>query len=236
VTTMFRSRRGLGDLAMTTMESGLERGRETVNELMAKGQEALERSQKALGGLGRRQSRWDGYRSNVYLWFGAGAAAAMLVQALGRRRRWARWSGRRVADVMIGDVQTIPASATVVEAAQRMRDANVGSLPVVEGGILRGMVTDRDLVVRAVARAIDPHATRVMEFATHNPTVAHPDWPVERAMEVMAEQQIGRLPVIDDDNHVVGIVTLSSLALRSGDGDDALDTAKQVALRSARAS
>ena len=228
---MFRSRRGLGDLAISTMESGLERGRDTVSDLMARGQGALERGQKAVGGLGRRQSR-----PNVYLWFGAGAAAGMLALVLGRRRTWARWSGRRVADVMVSDVQTIPAAATVVEAAQRMRDANVGSLPVVEGGVLRGMVTDRDLVVRAVARGIDPRATRVMEFATHNPTMAHPDWSIERAMEAMAEHQIGRLPVVDDDSRLVGIVTLSSLALRSGDEDDALDTAKQVSLRSARAS
>jgi CBS domain-containing protein len=213
------------------MNALVTQGQETMTDLVARGQGALERGQKAIGGLGRRPRR-----PNAYLWFGAGAAAGMLALVLGRRRTWARWSGRRVADVMIGDVQTIPASATVVETAQRMRDANVGALPVVEGGVLRGMVTDRDLVVRAIARGIDPRATRVMEFATHGPTVAHPDWSVERAMDVMAEQQIGRLPVIDDDNHLVGIVTLSSLALRSGDAGEALDTAKQVSLRSARAS
>jgi CBS domain-containing protein len=229
---MFRSRRGFGDVALTLVESGLQRGRETMSELMARGQDALEVGQRALGGLGRRRTV---YRPNGYVWLGVGAAAVMVAVLLRRRQTLSGWSGRTVADVMIRDVQTIPGGASIVEAAQRMRDANVGSLPVVEGDVLRGMVTDRDLVVRGVARGLDLRTARVMDVATHNPTAAHPDWSVDRAMETMAGQQIGRLPVVDDGNRLVGIVTLSSLALRSGEEDEAIDAAKQVSLRSARA-
>jgi CBS domain-containing protein len=157
------------------------------------------------------------------------AAGALL---LFRRRGT---NNRLVKDVMIDDVMTIDASATLMEAAQRMRDGNVGVLPVVEGGLLRGIVTDRDLVVRAMADGADPAATRVGDCATWDIVCARADSPVDEAMEVMAECQIGRLPVVDGENHVIGIVTLSSLALRSRKRDDALETAQEVSKRSARA-
>ena len=76
---------------------------------------------------------------------------------------------------------------------------------------------------------------RVADVATHSLIAARPDWPVQRAMETMATHQIGRLPVIDENDRVIGIITLSSLALRSPQQTEALDTAKQVSRRSARA-
>ncbi len=97
------------------------------------------------------------------------------------------------------------------------------------------MITDRDLVVRALAVDADLVSTPVGECATGAPVVAHPDWDLDQAMETMARGQIGRLPVIDDDNVLVGIVTLGSLALRSRKDKETLEAAKAVSRRSVKA-
>lgn len=138
----------------------------------------------------------------------------------------------KVQDVMIRDVVTINPEASLVDAAKRMREVNVGILPVVEFGEVRGVITDRDIVVRAIAQHADLAAIHVRDCATADLKVARPEWDVDQARETMAEAQIGRLPVVDADQHLVGIVTLSSLALRSRDDDETLETAKQVSRRS----
>ena len=135
---------------------------------------------------------------------------------------------------MVDKVMTIDAGATLHEAAQLMLEGNVGVLPVLENGEVRGIVTDRDLVVRGLARHEYVHTVRVGECATKILVSARPDWTTDEAMRVMSEHQIGRLPVVDDRNQLVGMVTLSSLALRSGDERDTLETAQKVARRSAR--
>jgi len=169
-----------------------------------------------------------------YVWLGAAAAATAAVTWLGRRG-WRTKTGK-VRDVMIPSVVTIEVSATLVDAARRMKEANVGVLPIVDGGILRGIVTDRDLVVRAMAEGVDPARTPVGDCATRDLVCARPDSTIEEAMEVMADCQVGRLPVVDEQSRVVGILTLSSMALRSREGDEALGTAKEVSKRSSRAS
>ena len=171
---------------------------------------------------------------NRYAWPAGlilGLAAAFVIA----RRARTGPSGRTVGDVMIDDVLTIDASEPLWKAAQMMRDGNVGVLPVVEEGKLRGIVTDRDLVIRGLAAGTEPSGMRVGDCATWDIVCARADSPVEEAMEVMAECQVGRLPVVDIDNHVIGIVTLSSLALRARKKDDALETAQEVSKRSARA-
>ena len=165
----------------------------------------------------------------------AASTAATAAMYLTRRARNGS-QARTVRDLMIDDVLTIDASATLTDAARAMRDGNVGVLPVVEHGRLRGVITDRDIVVRAVADGVQLSDTRVGDCATWDIVCARPDSTIDEAMEVMAECQIGRLPVVDIDNRVIGIVTLSSLALRSRKQDDALETAQQVSKRSARAS
>jgi CBS domain-containing protein len=165
---------------------------------------------------------------------GVAVAGSWLVLTSNGRMLGRRAGGRRVRDVMVTDVLTIDASATLIEAARRMKDANIGVLPVVEAGRLRGILTDRDIVVRALAQGSDPATTRVSQVATKELLCARPDWDVEDAMHMMAEHQIGRLPVVDDETRVVGIVTLSSLALRSRGHDEALETAQEVSRRSAR--
>jgi CBS domain-containing protein len=143
-------------------------------------------------------------------------------------------ANRRVGDVMIRDVVTIDSGATLLDVATKMRDANIGMLPVIEAGAVRGIVTDRDLVIRAMTRDVRPSEIRVEECLSEPPRCAEPDWPVEDAMDEMARQQVGRLPVVDNSGAVVGIVTLSSLALRTAKREETLETAQEVARRSAR--
>jgi CBS domain-containing protein len=166
-----------------------------------------------------------------YLWLGLGGLLLLAARAWARKRR-----GRYVRNVMVSDVEAIESSATIVEAAQRMRDTNVGVLPIVEGGRIRGIVTDRDLVVRGLARGIDASSILVGQCATTQAVTVKADWSVDDALALMAEHQVGRLPVIDDENRVIGMVTLSSLARRARDQGQVLDTAKELSERSARAS
>ncbi len=165
----------------------------------------------------------------------AAAASVVLVPVLSwRLTRMGGRHGRKVREVMVPDVLTVDGSSTVLEAAQKMQAANVGVLPVVQDGVLRGVVTDRDLVVRAIARGADPATTTVAECATRDIVCARAESTIDEAREVMADYQVGRLPVVDDGNRVIGIVTLGSLALRSKAGDETLRAATEVSRRSAR--
>jgi len=175
--------------------------------------------------------------STATMWWtvaGVAAAGTLLMLRNDRGGIRGRSGGRTVRDVMVGDVLTIDASATLVEAARRMKEANVGVLPVVENGRLRGILTDRDFFESAIEQGSDPATTRVSQVTTKELSCAMPDWDVADARRVMAEGQIGRLPVVDDENRVVGIVTLSSLALRSRGRHEALETAQEVSRRSMR--
>ncbi len=174
-----------------------------------------------------------GHRRNVWFRLAFGSLALGAIAAV--RYVAGRGRGRKIRDVMVADVLTVDPSATLMQAAQTMRSANVGVLPVVgKDRTLLGLITDRDLVVRAMSEGADPATSRVREFATQDLICARADSPVGEALEVMRECQIGRLPVVDYDNKVIGMVTLSSLALRARDHDAALHTAEDVARRSAR--
>ena len=145
-----------------------------------------------------------------------------------------RSENRSVRDVMVKDVVSIDPSASLTDAARRMEDANVGMLPVVEDGKVLGVITDRDIVIRAVAREADPASTAVGDCLSGDAVVARPEWTAQRAMQTMAQAQVGRLPVLDDEERLVGVVTLSSMAFRAPDKDEALETAQQVSKRSTR--
>ena len=145
-----------------------------------------------------------------------------------------RSENRSVRDVMIKEVVSIDPSASLTDAARKMDDANVGMLPVVEDGKVLGVITDRDIVIRAAAREADPASTAVGDCLSGDAIVAHPEWTTDRAMQTMAQAQVGRLPVLDDEERLVGVVTLSSMAFRAPDKNEALETAQQVSKRSAR--
>lgn len=215
---------GIADQTLSAIEAGLGKGREALSTIMS--------SAPAIGVTRRRAP------SRGLLWIGAGLLVGVVSLVLSSRRQRESLDGqdrRRLRDVMITDVHAIEPDTTVVEAAEQMRQNNVGVLPIVDNDQVIGVITDRDLVVRVLAkRGADPATIRAVDCATKTPILAKPDWTPERALLIMAEQQIGRLPVVDDGGRLIGMVTLSSLALRSQKPDETLAAARKVSLRSAR--
>ncbi len=118
-----------------------------------------------------------------------------------------------VRDAMTEDPRSIGASAPVIDAARRMRDGDVGSLPVTDGEALVGMITDRDITTRVVAVGADPQATSVGDACSGEPITVAPDDDLEAAVELMARHQVRRLPVVEG-GRLVGIVAQADIALR----------------------
>jgi CBS domain-containing protein len=99
-----------------------------------------------------------------------------------------------------------------------MRDLDVGSLPVCDGERLQGMLTDRDITIRATAEGQDPESTTAADVMTHSIFYCYDDQDVEEAAQIMEEKQIRRLPIVNRDKKLVGIVSLGDLAVDSGRG------------------
>jgi CBS domain-containing protein len=116
-----------------------------------------------------------------------------------------------INEVMTHDPRTLTPDSTVEEAARMMREDDVGSIPLVEGSKCIGTVTDRDIVVRVVADS-RPLDTAVSEIAAKDLVTVDPQQPVEEAMRLMAEHQVRRLPVCDEDGGLVGIVAQADVA------------------------
>lgn len=123
----------------------------------------------------------------------------------------------KIRDVMTPDVRTIAPSATIQEAAQLMADTDVGVLPVAEKDRLVGMLTDRDIAVRAVAAGRDAQ-TSVRDAMSPEIKYCFEDDEVDDVCENLADQQLRRLPVVDADKNLVGIVSLADLA-KHGESD-----------------
>ena len=118
---------------------------------------------------------------------------------------------KTVASAMTSDPYVVSRGASVVDAATIMRDQNVGSVPVVEDDYLLGIVTDRDLALRVVAAGLDPRTTKVEEVATSNLHSAMPDESLDDVYERMAIWRIRRLPVIESDGRLVGMIAQADL-------------------------
>ena len=123
---------------------------------------------------------------------------------------------KRIADLMTQNPRTVSPDATVVEAATIMRDDDVGLVPVAEGDRLVGTVTDRDITIRGVAEQRDPSSTRVSDIASTDLVTVDPDQSLDEALSLMARHQVRRLPVVEEDGKVVGILAQADVA-RLGD-------------------
>lgn len=122
-------------------------------------------------------------------------------------------TAQRVRDIMTTDLVTMPDSADLVQAAQQMRDHNVGDVLVVDSeGLFEGIVTDRDIVVRALAAGADPKAMHLGEVVSEDCVTIGPDAPVSEAVQQMRAHAVRRLPVTDD-GHAIGIVSIADLAV-----------------------
>lgn len=119
-----------------------------------------------------------------------------------------------VRELMTPGVETVSPSQPLREAAQMMKAGDFGSMPVVEGDRLVGVLTDRDIVVRAVAAGLDTSSTRVSEVASREPVVVAADQDLDEALELMAEHRVRRLPVVDD-GRLVGVLSQADVALEA---------------------
>ena len=119
-----------------------------------------------------------------------------------------------VNEIMSTEVQIIAPGATLQAAAQMMLDLDVGALPVCEGTRLLGMVTDRDITVRGVAAGLSPATALVSEVMTESLEFCTEDQDTEDVMRTMGYAQVRRLPVVNMNNELIGIVSLADLARR----------------------
>jgi CBS domain-containing protein len=120
----------------------------------------------------------------------------------------------KLSSIMTGGIETIPPQATLAEAAKKMASQDIGSLPVcAEHRRVVGIITDRDITVRAVARGMDPNQTRVDEVMTRDVLSCSSDAEVEDACQLMEKRQVRRLLVTDGNDTPVGIVSLGDIAL-----------------------
>lgn len=123
----------------------------------------------------------------------------------------------KVADIMTRDVETVGPTATVQEVAERMKAANIGSVPVVQDSRLVGTITDRDITVRVTAEGRDPRTTAVRDVMSQPVVTARPQQEVLEAEQLMHDHQVRRLPVVEQDGRLVGYVTTATIAKRDGD-------------------
>ena len=123
----------------------------------------------------------------------------------------------KVSEVMTRAVDVISPEATLDEAAERMKRLDVGPLPVAEGDRLLGMITDRDITIRATADSRDPTTTRVSEIMTPEVVFTYEDEDVKNAAKLMQDHQLRRLVVLNRDKKLVGIVSLGDLAVETKD-------------------
>jgi CBS domain-containing protein len=117
-----------------------------------------------------------------------------------------------INEVMTHDPRTVEASAPLKEAAEAMRDIDAGAVIVMDQGSMCGLVTDRDIVVRAIADGRDPSSTTVGDVATKDVKTLTPDSSVEDAIRIVREQNVRRIPVVQD-GRPVGIVSIGDLAI-----------------------
>jgi CBS domain-containing protein len=133
----------------------------------------------------------------------------------------------QVSEVMTRQVELVDPKTAIQEAARRMRDGDVGALPVGQDGQLVGMITDRDIVVCGLAEGRDA-STTVQEVLSPSVFFCRESDTIENAADAMAEHQVRRLPVLDENDQLVGIVALGDVARADQDaGGAALDDVSQ---------
>jgi len=123
----------------------------------------------------------------------------------------------RVAEIMSRNLETIGPSATIQEAAERMKADNIGSLPVCQDSRLLGTITDRDITIRVTAEGRDARTTLVRDVMTREVVTIRPQQELAEAEQLMHDHQVRRLPVVEADGRLVGYLTTATIAKREGD-------------------
>jgi len=123
----------------------------------------------------------------------------------------------KISEIMTKEPKYIGLDQSLQEAAQLLRDLDVGMIPVGDGVKLKGMLTDRDIAVRVVAEGLDPKTVRIPEVMTPEVIYTYEDEDVEEAARIMEEKQIRRLIILNRDKDMVGILAVADLANRARD-------------------
>ena len=124
---------------------------------------------------------------------------------------------KSIRNAMTSNPCSIDAGKSVAYAAKMMRDEDVGIAPIVEGDRLVGVLTDRDIAVRVVAEGLDPERVKVFEVASRDVVTLDPGQDLDEALRLMARHQVRRLPVVEEDGRLVGVVAQADVAEQ---GDD----------------
>jgi CBS domain-containing protein len=132
--------------------------------------------------------------------------------------------GKSIKDTMSSNPCSIDADKPVSYAAKMMRDEDVGLAPIVEGDRLVGTLTDRDIATRVVAEGRDPESTMVREVASSDVVTVNPEQGLDEALSLMAEHQVRRLPVVEENGRLVGVVAQADIAEHA----DPSDTGRMV--------
>ena len=122
-----------------------------------------------------------------------------------------------IRDIMTPNPRSVDSSVSAVEAARVMRDEDIGIVPMTEGDRLVGTVTDRDIAVRVVAEGRNPESTTVGEIASRELVTIDPQQGLDEALRLMARHQVRRLPVVEEDGKLVGIVAQADIAQHASD-------------------
>jgi CBS domain-containing protein len=123
--------------------------------------------------------------------------------------------GTKVREVMTDRPRCVTLETPISEVAELMESEDIGSLPVLDGEQLAGMVTDRDIVVRAIAKGKDPRGMPVREVASREPVTVYAEDDLSSALKKMASEQVRRLPVVDDDNRLIGVLSQADVAIEA---------------------
>ncbi len=134
----------------------------------------------------------------------------------------------KVSEIMSREPVVVAPGTNLCEAAQLMRDLDVGMIPVCDGDTLQGMITDRDIAIRAVAAELDPATVGVEEVMTRNVLYCFEDDPIEEAAKMMEDAQVRRLVVLTRDKRLIGIMSLGDLATRTEERETVAEAVKAI--------
>lgn len=137
----------------------------------------------------------------------------------------------KAQDIMTANPATVTPDTRVRQAAKLMKDHDVGILPVVEregSTKLVGLLTDRDIAIRLVAEGMNPDESEVRALMSANPKTARASDSVKDVMKLMGEQQLRRIPIVDDRGGLVGIVAQADIVIEASDDDMAKETVEQI--------
>ena len=133
----------------------------------------------------------------------------------------------KVKEIMSKDVASLNTQDSVEHAAQLMKQYDVGSIPVCQQQKIIGIVTDRDIALRSIAEGKDTKQQKVQDIMSSNPVVGSPEMEVNDAAKIMSEQQIRRLPIVEN-NSLIGIVALGDISMEPTQQDNAEEALKNI--------